>query len=469
MKAERGENSTKLPKAEVSVDVETKADETGSKDDKTVKILAERLKFFFSDANLRCDRFMRHELEDDRDNMVSITKLLRFNSIKKLTTGPTLVAKAAEAENNVNILKLNSERTAIGRVVPFDPNKNQDNVPLTLVVDGLPMKECNKKYAVTVPEIIDLFSPFGKVTLVRLRWSQPRNGRDGYKRDDRNRNVRNLSRPLGSAFVEFETEKIQKKVAAELCVLDVVPPTEKPDAEKETDEKEPKQKLKFNGKDLRVETMSKWIARKHKKEEEYRERKNGREGDDRKRGREESSPGNNDDTNRDKMDTSEGNGGDADFPKFKIEWEKNCVIRIKGLPDDCQRETIRDSIEDYLLEDRKAVYFDFSRGQKDGAIRFNTFSDKIAELASKIKSGDIKVQGQALDDAFVLEGDEEQKYWETFIEFKTKQQQQIRDRKRPRNNNWNGGRGRGRGGRGGRGGGFKGGHGGRGRGGRDRR
>ena len=71
--------------------------------------------------------------------------------------------------------------------------------------------------------------------------------------------------------------------------------------------------------------------------------------------------------------------------------------------------------------DPKEVYIDFSRGQKVGAIRFDSPSDKVKELAEKLKSGDIRIKGLAVESADVLDGEEEKTYWENFKDFKRKQ------------------------------------------------
>ena len=62
-------------------------------DDKIV----ERLEFFFSDANLRMDKFLRGVIMDSyTGGFVEIETLLKFNTIKKLSTDPAVIAAAAE-------------------------------------------------------------------------------------------------------------------------------------------------------------------------------------------------------------------------------------------------------------------------------------------------------------------------------------------------------------------------------------
>ena len=74
------------------------------------------------------------------------------------------------------------------------------------------------------------------------------------------------------------------------------------------------------------------------------------------------------------------------------------------------------------------IYVDFSRGQKDGAVRF-LVSDKVADLCAKLGSGEVLVSGAKVESAHVLEGDAEIKYWDEFMAFKNKQMSHKRDEK----------------------------------------
>jgi hypothetical protein len=69
----------------------------------------------------------------------------------------------------------------------------------------------------------------------------------------------------------------------------------------------------------------------------------------------------------------------------------------------------------------KGIYADYSRGQTDGAIRFKEPSDSISALVTKLASGHVEIAGIKVESASILDGEEEQKYWANFIEFKNKQ------------------------------------------------
>ena len=138
---------------------------------------------------------------------------------------------------------------------------------------------------------------------------------------------------------------------------------------------------------------------------------------------------------------------DAENPTFTIDWKPNCVIRMEGLPESCDREAILDTIAAGLeisvneVMTRK-IYADYSRGQPAGAIRFPEFGPFIAKIAASLKSGDLKIKDTKVEDARVLEGDEEKKYWDDFIAFKNKQIAHREEEKRARKKQKRFGRGR---------------------------
>ena len=65
-------------------------------DSKAVEGIKERLEFFFSDANIRQDAFIRKLLVSSDEKSVGIDALLRFNTIKKHSDKPEVLVKAAK-------------------------------------------------------------------------------------------------------------------------------------------------------------------------------------------------------------------------------------------------------------------------------------------------------------------------------------------------------------------------------------
>uniref|UniRef100_A0A7S0Y790 HTH La-type RNA-binding domain-containing protein n=1 Tax=Pseudo-nitzschia delicatissima TaxID=44447 RepID=A0A7S0Y790_9STRA len=377
---------------EETTDVAVKAE-----DPKAIEGLKERLEFFFSDANIRQDVFIRKLLMNSDEKSVGVDVLLRFNTIKKFSDESSVLIQAAKELKDS--LVVDEEKMTITRVTPFTIDMMNQNIPKSLLVKNLPINE-SKQYDVKVDELRELFENYGKVALVKLKFSSPPfSGKEDYYGPSKKR--RNF--PSGSANIEFHTQEDLEKAAEATLTT------------KGGETVEPKDKIELGATETRksatelgVMLLSEFVAScKDKKE---------------KRG----------DKKRSKPHP------EADeIPKFTFDWKPKCVIKVKGLPEGCDREAMLSAIGKGLdvsaeeVMDRK-IYVDYSRGQKDGAIRFPEPSDSVEELAKKLKAGDLKILDAAVEDAAILEGDEEKKYWEDFIEFKNKQAIQRAEEKKNR-------------------------------------
>jgi hypothetical protein len=266
-----------------------------------------------------------------------------------------------------------------------------DNIPLSLYVGNLPIAEPeegkNTQYAVSMDEVRALFEPYGDVTLVKLQFQKVGGDNDASP-------AKKKFDPTGGAFVEFETAEQQQKALEDLC------------AKKDGEAVEPKTKLTLGGNTLDVITLREWIDSKKKINKQSNDA--GAKPGPKKREREEVPE------------------PEIVVKEFTVDWKPGCVIQVKGLGESCDREAIRAAVakglemtEEETVE--KGIYADYSRGQTGGAIRFNEPSDSISALVTKLASGDVEIAGAKVESASILEGEEEQKYWANFIEFKNKQ------------------------------------------------
>eukprot|EP00557_Chaetoceros_sp_GSL56_P003294 CAMPEP_0176499884 /NCGR_PEP_ID=MMETSP0200_2-20121128/13199_1 /TAXON_ID=947934 /ORGANISM="Chaetoceros sp., Strain GSL56" /LENGTH=358 /DNA_ID=CAMNT_0017898401 /DNA_START=82 /DNA_END=1158 /DNA_ORIENTATION=+ len=349
--------------------------------------IAERLEFFFSDANLRMDRFLRRiVMDEEKEGFVDIDTLLKFNTIKSISTDSSAVADAVEKVVHPK-LKLNEERTAIARVEPFTEDMLKDNVKVSLRIGNIPNEDGN--YVHNREEIEKLFSEFGKVVLVRLSTNYDK--KEGRKI------------AVGKGFVEFGDAESMEKAVAELCVSS------------ENGDAKPLKVLKLGDNELTVKTMQQWLDKKASEKGSKMETKA-----EAKRAREEEES-----KEREEVEAIE----------FKLEWKKGCVISLEGLPESCDREMLLDSVKKNVGEGIEARA-DYSRGDKDGKIRFSEPNDKIAEFAAQLNDGSVTIGGVKVEKATVLTGDEEEDYYKNFIAFKTKQMrekaQEKLDRKKRR-------------------------------------
>mmetsp|Transcript_31697 Transcript_31697/g.36971 ORF Transcript_31697/g.36971 Transcript_31697/m.36971 type:complete len:375 (-) Transcript_31697:53-1177(-) len=352
-------------------------------EDNTAKQVAERLGFFFSNANLRMDRFLRREvLNEENNGYVTIETLLKFNTIKNITTDTAIIAKAAK-EVSRPLLKLNDDETSICRVEKFTEAMMDDNVKVTLRVSNIPIKggENDADYTVSRDEFGDLFKEYGDVAMIRLLKSKL------------NGNPNRVA--VGRAFVEYHTVEDMEKAVADLCTEDPQDANLKP-----------KKVLTLGDNELKVKTMQQWLDKKQAQ-------------------RGEKFP--NGDNKKSKFEQQEKKKAEAGEDKatleaieFKMDWKPGCVIQLKGLPSDCDREAILSAVKGFIGDDVN-VRADYSRGMKDGAIRFDEPNEKIATLATELGEGKVTIGVEKVESATLLEGDEEKKYYEDYIAFRTKQ------------------------------------------------
>ncbi|GMI48680.1 hypothetical protein TrCOL_g12496 [Triparma columacea] len=360
--------------------------------------LAERITFFFSDANFSKDEFMLKEAANN-DGYIEISSLLKFNSIKKLSTE---MAKIADAAKTVPSVIVSKDGEAIRRKDPL-PDKN-DSVERTIFVGNIPVeddktwgeaqekeavkegeeeekpkegeeekpkegeekpKEEEKKatppqlFAVTIDDIKSTFSKFGEVALVRLR----------YKKAQPHLNLPKSA--MGSAFVEFGSAEAVAKAA------------------------ENTEEIKVGSNVVEVKVMKDWLAdnKKSKPKKTFKKKEDTKKSND---------EGTND----------EPAAEEAPLVIEPLQWEKNCVIAFTRFPPEIQREDIKEAFSTIDGVNADDVYVDYSRGCKDGAVRFSKTFDTITDVAAKFDKGEVKIKGEPVGSACVLLGEEEEKYWE---------------------------------------------------------
>ena len=97
--------------------------------------LTERLHFFFSNANLRQDKWMRNEMK--QNGCIKLEQLLKFHTIKSISTDKVLLAQAVVALKDE--LTYDEEKEELRRVVPFDWETMGDGSHLSLCCKNVPL------------------------------------------------------------------------------------------------------------------------------------------------------------------------------------------------------------------------------------------------------------------------------------------------------------------------------------------
>jgi hypothetical protein len=366
-----------------------KTEEKPSEDEaKAIASVAERLAFFFGDANVRQDTFMRKQLMSP-EKAVSIEGLMRFNTIKQYTTDEKVLKKAAASLSEL----LTVSEGAIGRVKDFTADLMSKNIPVSLVISNLPTKKVDDKirYDTTVEDVRKLFEGYGPLALIKLRFGYNRESAEDLQGGAAPNRKKGPRIPLASALVEFETLEVLEKALEDTLTV------------KDDAKVEPKRNLVIGGAELVVVSLQEFIEKSRK-----RARENGDDDDD--------------------------DDGGREIKKFAMDWKPGCVIKLEGLSSTCDREQLLEAVAKGLdksvdgVKEMK-VYVDFSRGQTDGCIRFLE-PDEAPALLEKLKSGGLEIAGAKVDKVTALAGEEEKQYWSDFIEFKNKQIRQREEERR---------------------------------------
>jgi RNA binding motif len=400
--------------------------ETSTADAEVLNKVAERLRFFFSDANIRQDAFMRRyllvssskETPNDTDNKYSvpISALLKCHTIQRITTSPDVIVQAAETHLNEElvVVKATGEKKEVSlkRRISFTKDLLSGHISLSLYVSSLPLTADRMKYAVSVADIRQLFADDDAIALVKLKF-RPRSAGSNDPNDDGEEEPTSSSArpkwiPSGGAMVEFKTiEALQKAASTTLTMKDGVSVS-------------PEHPLTLGdgGEPLQVMLLSEYKDRSEKTTAVKKENDTG--------------------VSQEKSDPVP---EDASSPVFTMDWKPGCVIVLEGMSNaattndsedpgiDCDREAILETVAQGLkmtvdaMKEQKMVYVDYSRGQTKGAIRFSEPSEQVAAICQSLHDKSLTISNVTIMSVRVLSGTEEQEYWDRFIQFKNQQKQ----------------------------------------------
>lgn len=149
------------------------------------KIL-KQVEFYFGDANLPRDKFLRERVQESEEGWVSLGTVASFARMKALTEDMEAIKEALSAPSEVIVL--NEDKTCIRRLHPIPEQK--DTLERTLYVKGFPQ-------TATLDELQAFFAQHTQsVQAIRFRRHKPSGA---FK---------------GSVFVEFANEEEAKKFAS---------------------------------------------------------------------------------------------------------------------------------------------------------------------------------------------------------------------------------------------------------------
>eukprot|EP00123_Amoebidium_parasiticum_P006570 comp17486_c0_seq1/m.16987 comp17486_c0_seq1/g.16987 ORF comp17486_c0_seq1/g.16987 comp17486_c0_seq1/m.16987 type:complete len:339 (-) comp17486_c0_seq1:182-1198(-) len=312
--------------------------------DNTAKIQKQVL-FYFSDANVVKDKFLKEQIGKNDEGWVDLDVIYSFNRVKQLAPTKEDFVDALKSIESDQV-QLDEEFKRIRRTNPI-PGEYDDRAR-SIYAKGF-------SKGVTLEQLEEFFSQHCTPKVIRQRRFP--NGKD-FK---------------DSVFVELGSEEEAQELAK-------------------------KEKLTYEGTDIKLEMKSDYLAR---KAEEYKERVAART-------------------------------AKKEEKKKSVVTREGCVITVTGLSEEATRETLTEVFKAYGEVD----YIMFQKGEETATILYKEANAK--EAAEKYAADKPEVAGKVVE-VKALEGAEETAAWEKLhSKWNSNKHQQ--------------GRGRGRGGRGGRGG-----------------
>ncbi|CAG2167559.1 unnamed protein product [Oppiella nova] len=165
--------------------------------------IREQIEFYFSDANLRHDRFMRQLIGAEDPELrgrqcVPLNEFLKFNKISEMTQNTRDISLALERSK---CLSLNQTQQTVQRVDPFATQDTKEVDELTIYVERLPPTADHQW-------IRSVFEPFGRIQYIKVP------------------HFRHNHMIMGFAFVEYEDRLSAQKA---LKHFNAVPSDDIPD------------------------------------------------------------------------------------------------------------------------------------------------------------------------------------------------------------------------------------------------
>lgn len=129
--------------------------------------IIKQLEYYFSEANLRRDKFMNQKIADSEDGWVELSVMLTFNRLKAFTTDSNVIAEALDKSPH-GIVQVSDDKLKVRRhpdnpLPEFNEARRKETQARTAYSKGFPLDA-------TLSEIIDFFhTNFKQVEQVVMR------------------------------------------------------------------------------------------------------------------------------------------------------------------------------------------------------------------------------------------------------------------------------------------------------------
>mmetsp|Transcript_88265 Transcript_88265/g.175403 ORF Transcript_88265/g.175403 Transcript_88265/m.175403 type:complete len:854 (-) Transcript_88265:123-2684(-) len=186
-----------------------------SEPDTWLQRVRQQVEFYFSDANLRQDAFLKKKITEG-SGFVALSTIIQFNRIRSLRC--RYISQLSQAIRKSDMLILNADKTKVKRDFDKHPEVSVDPLSRSVYIEGLPL-------TFGVDDLACFFAQYGHVRLVQL----PRH--------------RMTREPRGYCFVEYADAR---QAATAMAELDNTWPSGWP--------------VRSDGRFLRLMPKRKWLA-----------------------------------------------------------------------------------------------------------------------------------------------------------------------------------------------------------------
>lgn len=323
--------------------------------------LLKQIEFYFSDSNYPKDKFLRAQASQNEEGFVPLSVIATFQRMKQMGATAELLADVVRRSE---ALELNKDATMVKRVKPLP--EEDDSIQRSIYSKGWPE-------TATIEDAETYFAQYGKVLSVRIR-----------RRPDR--------KPKDSIFVEFST---REEAAAANGDTGRAPFKEQAittkmradyHAQKKEERKKRQQESKLKRKQPEQPSKPEAAAPAA-----------GSEGAAAAEGSE-----------------AAGDGAEGATEKADEAHPTGVVLRLTGVGANVDREALKAAFGKY----GNVVFVDFSRGDTDGYVRFET-ADAASKAVSGVPEDKLELGGQVPQVALV-QGEAEEEYWKRVRESKKK-------------------------------------------------
>lgn len=147
-------------------------DDAPSQEDKNQNLSTEeqaiikQVEYYFSESNMRRDKFLTQKIDEDEGKWVAISVLLTFNRLKALTEDAKVIAEALLKSSN-GIVEVSEDKEKVRRhpdnpLPEFNENRRKELMTRTAYAKGFPLDA-------TMADVLEFFKDFEKIENVILR------------------------------------------------------------------------------------------------------------------------------------------------------------------------------------------------------------------------------------------------------------------------------------------------------------